>query len=107
MGSSVKYSARTFGELRNVVRAEKFFKPLGVVGGIVTTSMTAYDAAQDGNKSNGDWFKIGAGVLQVGLAFTPVGWGVLAYNGVDLLVGITTGTSVTDRIANGIDKIGK
>lgn len=107
VGSSVKYSARTFGELRNVVRAEKFFKPLGVVGGIVTTSMTAYDAAQDGNISNGDWFKIGAGVLQVGLAFTPVGWGVLAYNGVDLLVGITTGTSVTDRIANGIDKIGK
>ncbi|MFN5168110.1 MAG: DUF6443 domain-containing protein [Cyclobacteriaceae bacterium] len=107
VGSSVKYSARTFRELRNVVRAEKFFKPLGVVGGIVTTSMTAYDAAQDGNISNGDWFKIGAGVLQVGLAFTPVGWGVLAYNGIDLLVGITTGTSVTDRIANGIDKIGK
>ncbi|QOI98037.1 MAG: hypothetical protein HRU69_11325 [Flammeovirgaceae bacterium] len=107
VGSSVKYSARTFGELRNAVRAEKFFKPLGVVGGIVTTSMTAYDATQDGSISNGDWFKIGAGVLQVGLAFTPVGWGVLAYNGVDLLVGITTGTSVTDRIANGIDKIGK
>jgi hypothetical protein len=107
VANSVKYSARTFGELRNVVKAEKIFKPLGVVGGIVTTSMTVYDARTDGNISNGDWFKIGMGALQVGLAFTPVGWGVLAYNGVDFLVGMTTRTSITDRIANGIDNIGK
>ena len=57
--------------------------------------------------SGGDAFKIGMGVMQIGLAFTPIGWAVLTYNGIDFMVGITTGTSLTDRVANGIDNFGK
>ena len=106
VGTSIKESARTFGELRNVVRVAKYFKAAGVVGGVVSLGMEYNDARAHGF-SSGDYFKMGQAVVQIGLVFTPVGWGVLAYNGVDFLVGITTGTTVTDRIANGIDNIGK
>jgi hypothetical protein len=83
------------------------FKSVGFAGNIAVAGLTFLEANSDNSVTNGDWFKIGFAVTQAALVFTPVGWGILAYNGIDLLVGITTGTSVTDRIANGIDNLKK
>jgi hypothetical protein len=107
VGSSIKYSARTATQISNATRVAPFFKTLGFVGNIAVAGLSYVEGSSDGNVSAGEWFKVGSALLQAGLVFTPVGWGVLAYNGVDFLVGITTGTSVTDRIANGIDSLGK
>jgi len=58
------------------------------------------DINRDGHLTAGDWTKAGIGVI---LMVSPVGWFTLGYAVIDITIGMTTGTSVTDRIGAGID----
>lgn len=70
-------------------------KSIGVLGAIAT----GIESISDGKVTWGDGVKVGIGLLTT---FTPWGW---VYGAVDLGVGLATGTSLTDRIANGIDNL--
>ena len=64
----------------------------------MSAAATAFEGYYDGNGlTKGDCIKIGIGLLTT---FTPLG---LGYGIVDIGVGIFTGTTITDRIGNGID----
>jgi RHS repeat-associated protein len=93
-----KYTNR-ITHLRNVAQASKYVRvagsSLGVVGGLVT----GVEALWDGELSYGDAFKL----INAGASILLPGYG-LVYGGVDIVTQIWTGTSLTDRIANGIDQ---
>jgi len=72
-------------------------KTAGKVVGLIGTAFTAVEAMQDGKFTIGDGAKV---VIGLTTTFTPAGW---IYGAADLLVGITTGTTITDRIGEGID----
>ena len=60
--------------------------------------LTGIEGATDGNG-----FTVGNGVkIAIGIAttFSPFGW---VYGAIDLVVGVTTGTTLTDRIGQAID----
>ncbi len=94
IGNLVANAAEKSGSIGGMV-AGKF---LGLTGIIMTMNS---DIENHGHLTAGDWTKAGIGVA---LMLSPVGWATLGYAAIDLTIGITTGTSVTDRIGAGIDK---
>jgi RHS repeat-associated protein len=90
--------ARSFTDLRKVATASKYVNNAGKAIGGVAIVMTGIEALSDRNITVGDGFKML--IAGASLAF-PV-FGVL-YAVADMTVMFTTGTGLTDRIANGID----
>jgi hypothetical protein len=90
--------ARSFTDLRKVATASKYVKMAGTSLGVVGGVATLVESSLDGKLSLGDAYKLG--IAAASIAF-PV-FGVL-YALTDTIVLFSTGTSLTDRIANGID----
>jgi hypothetical protein len=65
---------------------------------VLGLGFTAYDIFADGNVSVGDLAK---GALAIFTLASPVGW---VYGLVDLGTMVITGTSITDRISNTLDR---
>lgn len=81
------------------LRGAKIASVAGKSLGVLSAVFTGVEGATDGNGfTTGDAAKVGIGLLTT---FTPFGW---AYGVLDLAVGLTTGTTITDRIGNSIDK---
>jgi hypothetical protein len=80
-------------------------KVLGKTLGIAGVAYTAYNAYnQKGGFTAGDWVKVGIGAA---LIVNPIGWIGIGYAGLDILTEITTGTSITDRVGNGVNNMVK
>lgn len=74
-------------------------KAVGKLSGAASTVMTYFEAMNErnGNLTTGDVSKIGIGVTTV---VVPYAW---VYGILDAIVGVSSGTSLTGRIGNGID----
>ncbi len=90
-------ATRCFAQKRlvasSISMAKTTARSLGVLGAVVTGIEGAFD--KDG-LTWGDGLKIGVGLATM----VSYGW---IYGVVDLGVGLTTGTSITDRLGNGLD----
>jgi hypothetical protein len=73
-------------------------KAAGTTIGVIGAAATLVETAIDGNLSVGD----GAKLLIAGTSVAVPVFG-LVYGLVDMTVQFSTGTSLTDRIANGLD----
>lgn len=94
--SLLKYTAENSSDWAN--KAAKTVQRIGKGFGAAGAVFTAVEGALDGNGFTwGDGVKVGMGVLTT---FTPFGW---VYGVVDIGFGVFTGTTLTDRIGNGID----
>jgi RHS repeat-associated protein len=83
----------------NILKTAKAVSKFGIKLGFVGATATALESGFDGNGFTlGDGVKVGIGIVTT---FTPFGW---VYGVTDLGVAIITGTSITDRIGNSIDK---
>jgi RHS repeat-associated protein len=89
------WSNRAFA-LKGVKGTAIFGKSLGAVGAVMTGIESGFD---NNGFTWGDGVKVGIGLLTT---FTPYGW---VYGIVDVGVGLATGTTLTDRIGNGIDNL--
>lgn len=87
-----------FTKLRQVATASKYVNTAGKVLGGANLVFTGIEAFSDRNVTGGD----GAKMLIAGASVAFPVFGVI-YGLTDLTVQFTTGTSLTDRIANGID----
>ena len=72
----------------------------GVLGGAGIVYTLASDAARPQGITAGTWVKGGIQTLEI--AFPEVG---VFYGGVDILTGLISGETLTDRIGDGIDNI--
>ena len=88
----------SFSKLRQISTASKYVSNAGKAIGGVGIVFTGIEAISDGNITVGD----GAKLLIAGASLAFPVFGVL-YALTDLTVQFATGTSLTDRIANGID----
>lgn len=93
IGNTIANVAEKAGNVRGMLAG----KALGVLGVIMTMNN---DIENHGHLTVGDWTKAGIGVA---LMFSPVGWFTLGYAMADTVIGVVTGTSITDRIGAGID----
>jgi len=83
------------GAADNVLKATK---TLGQKIGVAGAFLTGMEGLMDGNGlTAGDVTKVAIGLITT---FTPYGW---VYGAIDLGFGITTGTTLTDRIGYAID----
>jgi len=71
---------------------------LGRKIGVIGVGVSILDGIRDGEITEGDILRIGISIFTV---VSPIGW---AYGLADLTTQIVTGTSITDRISNGVDK---
>ena len=95
--AKLRYTSR-FAQLRQTAQSLQYLKTIGQGLGGASLFFTAIESGLDGDVTPGEWFKIGISGASI---FLPhIG---LAYAGVDLIVGISTGTNLSDRIATGID----
>jgi RHS repeat-associated protein len=99
--SLLQYTAKNstgWANKATALNAAKVVSKIGKGFGIAGAVFTGVESALDGNGfSLGDGVKVGIGLLTT---FTPLGW---AYGIADIGVGVFTGTTITDRIGNGID----
>ncbi|WP_160143946.1 DUF6443 domain-containing protein [Chryseolinea soli] len=99
------YTSATAMRAASANGARVMGKIVGPSLGFAGVLFTGYEAYfDDGHLSTGDWVKIGIGAAMVGASFTFLAPAVAVYGIVDLGVAIYTGTSITDRIAAGIDR---
>ncbi|HRP57710.1 RHS repeat-associated core domain-containing protein [Agriterribacter sp.] len=92
-------NAGSWAEKAESLRASKIASVTGKVVGIGGAVFTAIESARDANGfTAGDAVKVAIGLATT---FTPFGW---TYGLADLTYGIMTGTTITDRIGNAIDK---
>jgi len=101
LNAAVRNDARyvsKFSNLRSIATASKYVKAAGTGIALIGAGATLVEAALDGNLSVGD----GAKLALAGVSLACPVFGV-AYGLIDITVQFSTGTSLTDRIANGLD----
>lgn len=98
--SLVKYTAKgqIFRNLRHISKTLKGLKTTGRFLGYTGVALSVVEDYQNDNLGAGTVFKAGIGVACT--VFPVFG---LCYAITDVAVGAITGTTLTDRIANGID----
>ena len=88
------------GKALDVAKSAKNMAKIGTksLAGISIVSTIVEGKLDDGKLSAGDWTKTGINIL---ILATPAGW---VYTAIDLGVGLTTGTTITDRIGSAVDR---
>jgi hypothetical protein len=91
-------AAKTWANKAASLGASKYANVLGKGFGLLGAAATGFEGYNDADGFTfGDGIKVGIGIVTT---FTPIG---LSYGLLDLGVGLVTGTTITDRIGQGVD----